>query len=254
MLAIIGGTGLSRLEFLEPDGRREVATPYSDKPVQVELFAFEGRSLAFLPRHGSDHAIPPHQVNYRANIWALREVGVSAIVAINAVGGIDERMAPGAFMIPDQLIDYTHSRPSTFFDGELEQVTHIDFTEPFSASVRELLVRATLQAIDSGEDARTVLSHGVYGVTQGPRLETAAEIRKLRTDGCDIVGMTAMPEAALARELDIPYGMLALSVNWAAGLVPGEITMEEISRVIEDGMTFVAQVIKYCTGEGKNGA
>ena len=246
MLAIIGGTGLSRLGFLESDGSQDVLTPYSETPVQVELFTIAGKPLAFLPRHGKDHALPPHQINYRANIWALREAGASAIVAINAVGGIDEHMAPGAFMIPDQLIDYTHGRASTFFEGELQQVTHIDFTEPFSQSVRELLVRATLHANGSGADAKAVFSHGVYGVMQGPRLETAAEIRKLQRDGCDIVGMTAMPEAALARELAIPYGLLALSVNWAAGLVPGEITLEEIGRVVEEGMEFVAQVIQHC--------
>lgn len=246
MLAIIGGTGLSRMDFFTATGTRKVRTPYSDKPVSVEMFMVDDQPVAFLPRHGTGHVIPPHQINYRANIWALKEAGASAVLAVNAVGGIHADMSPGAFMVPDQLIDYTHGRPGTFFEKDLEQVTHIDFTEPFSRSVRELLLTAAEGVNETLPAPRTVAGSGVYGVTQGPRLETAAEVRKLRADGCDVVGMTAMPEAALARELGIPYAVLALSVNWAAGLAPGEITLEDIGLVVEQGMSFVAQVLERC--------
>jgi len=246
MLAIVGGTGLSRLSSFTSQGVKEIATPYADAPVVVELFAAAGETFAFLPRHGSEHTVPPHRVNYRANIWALREAGATGVLSVNAVGGIHGQMAPGAFMIPDQLIDYTHGRISTFFESELEHVTHIDFTEPFDAQLRRLLLQAIAEVNAGLPEARTVVDGGVYGVTQGPRLETAAEVRKLQRDGCDIVGMTVMPEAALARELELPYASLALSVNWGAGLVPGEITLNDIRAVVAQGMDFVGSVIECC--------
>lgn len=246
MLAIVGGTGLSRLSSFASQTAKEIATPYADSPVVVELFAVAGETFAFLPRHGSEHTVPPHRVNYRANIWALKEVGATGVLSVNAVGGIHEQMAPGAFMVPDQLIDYTHGRISTFFDTGLEQVTHIDFTQPFDAAMRQLLLQAAEEVNTEMPKARSVVDGGVYGVTQGPRLETAAEVRKLQRDGCDVVGMTAMPEAALARELELPYASLALSVNWAAGLVPGEITLSEIRAVVAEGMEFVGGVIESC--------
>lgn len=246
MLAIIGGTGLSRLTGFTVTGSQSVDTPYADTALEVTKLDLDGTPFLFLPRHGETHALPPHRVNYRANIKALAEAGASAIVAVNAVGGIHPQMEPGSFMVPDQLIDYTHSRRGTFFEDDLQQVTHIDFTLPFSQTVREALLQAAAHAnSDSGPETRTVLDGGVYGVTQGPRLETAAEIRRLQQDGCDIVGMTAMPEAALARELALPYGMLALSVNWAAGLFPGEITMAQIEAVLSEGMDFVGKVLRY---------
>lgn len=246
MLAIVGGTGLSELSSFSSQGVNEIATPFADAPIVVQLFAADGETFAFLPRHGSEHTVPPHRVNYRANVWALREAGATAVLSVNAVGGIHEQMAPGAFMIPDQIIDYTHGRASTFFEADLEQVTHIDFTEPFDAQMRRLLIRAAGEVNDGTPNARTVVDGGVYGVTQGPRLETAAEVRKLQRDGCDIVGMTVMPEAALARELELPYASLALSVNWGAGLVPGEITLNEIRAVVVEGMDFVGSVIESC--------
>lgn len=246
MLAIVGGTGLSRLSSFSSCGVKEIATPFADAPIVVQLFAVDGERFAFLPRHGSEHTVPPHRVNYRANVWALREVGASSVLSVNAVGGIHEQMAPGAFMIPDQIIDYTHGRANTFFETDLEQVTHIDFTEPFDGQMRRLLLRAAAEVNQALPEARTVVDGGVYGVTQGPRLETAAEVRKLQRDGCDIVGMTVMPEAALARELELPYASLALSVNWAAGLVPGEITLNEIRAVVAEGMDFVGSIVESC--------
>lgn len=244
MLAIIGGSGLSSLDSFEQLEQRAVDTPYASDKVVVSLLAFGDRQFAFLPRHGKQHVIPPHKVNYRANIWALSQLGVKQVVAINAVGGIHDELAPGSFAVPDQLIDYSFGRDGTFFETDLEQVTHIDFSHPYTQSLRQLLLRAVNQANSQLQTQRGVLDGGVYACTQGPRLETAAEILRLRRDGCDMVGMTAMPEAALARELDIAYACLALSVNWAAGLSDELISLDEIHRVLADGMDFVAAVLK----------
>lgn len=244
MLAIIGGSGLSDLDGFEQIEHRAVETPYaSDKPV-VQLLALDGIQFAFLPRHGTGHVVPPHKINYRANIWALSQVGVRQIVAINAVGGIHSNLAPGNFAVPAQLIDYSFGRDGTFFDTNLKHVTHIDFTHPYTQSLRQQLLHAVNQANNQVESRRAVMDGGVYACMQGPRLETAAEIQRLQRDGCDMVGMTAMPEAALARELDIAYGALALSVNWAAGLSDELISLEEIHRVLAEGMGFVGAVLK----------
>ena len=244
MLAIIGGSGLSRIPEKSPRRSEHVATPYAETPVRVDFFAFGERELAFLPRHGDAGAVPPHRINYRANLWALHKLGFSSVVGINVVGGIHPDMMPGALMVPDQLIDYTHGRIGTYFEDDLEQVTHIDFTYPFDEGLRrELLDR--LEAVNRGQATRRhVAPTGVYGCTQGPRLETAAEITRMARDGCDIVGMTAMPEAALARELGLAYALLALSVNRAAGLSSGEISMAAIGREIDSGMGFVLAVLE----------
>ncbi|MDA1370133.1 MAG: S-methyl-5'-thioinosine phosphorylase [Proteobacteria bacterium] len=244
MLAVIGGTGLSEMRGFEPMGQKRVATPYSEQRVRVDLFQSRHGQFAFLPRHGKQHVIPPHRINYRANAWALHKLGVKQVVAINAVGGIHENLGPGAFAIPDQLIDYTYGRDATFFEDKLKSVTHITFTDPFSESLRQTLLNAVNAANLAMHGRRLVMDGGVYACMQGPRLETAAEIRKLRNDGCDLVGMTAMPEAALLRELEIDYAMLALSVNWAAGLYHEEISMEAIAGVIEGGMEFVMAVLQ----------
>lgn len=249
MLAIIGGTGLSRLSVFTATELRQVTTAWAPNPVAVQLMEHQGKQLAFLPRHGADHAVPPHRVNYRANIAALKDVGVTSILAVNAVGGIHPDMGPGALIVPDQLIDYTHGRPATFFEDDLQSVTHIDFSEPFSSLERDQLI----QVLEDCVDDRAVLGSGVYGVTQGPRLETAAEIRRLQQDGCDVVGMTAMPEAALAREAGLGYGMLALSVNWAAGLTPEPITMDQIRGVLSEGMVAISRVLDTYAGRYSSG-
>jgi 5'-methylthioinosine phosphorylase len=244
MLAIIGGTGLNSIDCFESAGYEQVMTPYADKPISIGLFKSGDTSVAFLPRHGEGHRLPPHKVNYRSNIWALKELGVSEIIAVNAVGGIHEKLGPGCLAVPDQIIDYTWGRDSTYFEDNLEAVTHIDFTNPFAEHIRQRLIRSISELGVEVEPGFGFLDSGVYGCTQGPRLETAAEIRRLRQDGCDLVGMTAMPEAALARELDVSYAMLALSVNWAAGLSVGEISMEEIYKVLDEGMGIVARVLE----------
>ncbi|NKB31882.1 MAG: S-methyl-5'-thioinosine phosphorylase [Pseudomonadales bacterium] len=244
MLAIIGGTGLSQIEGFKAAGFKRVATPFSDKRVVVELYQYGDQTVAFLPRHGKGHVIPPHKINYRANVWALQMVGVDKIIAVNAVGGIHPDTGPGNFAIPDQIIDYSHSRAATFFEEDLEFVTHIDFTEPFSKELRSELQIAFESVNTTQGGSKLLLKHGVYGCMQGPRLETAAEIKRLQRDGCDVVGMTGMPEAALAREIKLDYAMLALSVNWAAGLGEKEILMSEIEAHVKEGMGFVMEVLK----------
>lgn len=229
-LAVIGGTGLTRLAGLNITRRERVETPYGDPSSPLVFGELDGVELIFLPRHGDAHTIPPHQVNYRANIHALREAGVDNIIAIAAVGGIRDDMAPGVIAIPDQIIDYTWGRKHTFFEGDLDHVTHIDFTRPYSDSLREALLAA---ATDAGLHR---VDGGTYGATQGPRLETSAEIQCMLRDGCSIVGMTGMPEAALARELGLEYATCAVVANWAAGLSEGEISMEDIEKTLGTAM------------------
>jgi len=237
-LAIIGGTGLSKLVNLENVSKRVVKTPYGEPSSAVTLGQLNGVDVAFMARHGYGHTIPPHRINYRANMWALKEVGVSDVVGVAAVGSINRAMSPASLVLPDQLIDYTWGRASTFFEDDLEEVMHIDFTSPYSANLRDKIKRAIYQA------DIPVLDKAVYGCTQGPRLETAAEIRRLERDGCDIVGMTGMPETALARELGLNYACCALVVNWAAGLEGDEISMHDIEGFAKEGMGKVEQLLK----------
>ena len=243
MLAIIGGTGLASLDILGSARREIIATPYSDDAVELERFRHHELDVIFLPRHGKDHEVPPPQINYRANIWALQELGVSKIIAANAVGGINAELEPGALSVPDQIIDYTWSRDHTFFEGDLEEVKHIDFTHPYDPTLRATILRSVNSVNASQASAKIILDGGVYGCMQGPRLETAAEVSRLMRDGCDMVGMTGMPEAALARELGIAYASIALSVNWAAGLSAQPITLADIHQVLSSGMSFINSLL-----------
>ena len=217
LLAFIGGSGLDSLPDLAVTELRDSETPYGKPSAPVALGRLGDIQIAFLPRHGTEHSIAPHQINYRANLAALADLGVDRIIAIAAVGGISAQMAPPRLVIPDQLIDYTWSREHTFSDGTGTGVVHVDFTHPFCA-----ILRSTLSAAAINLNV-TAIDGAVYGAMQGPRLETAAEINRMERDGCDIVGMTVMPEAALARELDIRYAVCALIVNWAAGRSTGVI-------------------------------
>ena len=236
-LAIIGGSGFRSLEDLEIVHREVIRTPFGEPSAPLAFGRYQGRDLVFLPRHGAAHTIPPHRVNYRANIWALQQAGVKQILGVAAVGGIREPMEPGALVIPDQIIDYTSGRDHTYFEGDLTHVTHIDFTEPYCGSLREALLQA-------GEVTSIPLQRrATYGVTQGPRLETAAEIDRMERDGCDLVGMTGMPEAALARELDICYACCAVVANWAAGRGDGPITMAEIEQYLQQGLIGVHKLL-----------
>ncbi|MBK1691938.1 S-methyl-5'-thioinosine phosphorylase [Ectothiorhodospira mobilis] len=239
-IAIIGGTGLTSLNGLEITRREVMHTPYGEPSGPLTHGVLAGRRVVFLARHGYGHTIPPHRINYRANIWALKNAGIHRVVAVAAVGGITREMHPPRLVFPDQIIDYTWSRGHTFFEEDLSHVTHVDFTHPYDEGLRQALIQG---ARGIGIDA---VERGTYAATQGPRLETGAEIDRLERDGCDLVGMTGMPEAALARELDLAYATCAVVANWAAGRGEGagEISMEEVNRNVSQGMDNVRRLLE----------
>lgn len=212
VLGIIGGSGLDRMDVLRISRMETVSTPYGEPSAPLKHGCLQDGPVIFLPRHGDDHAIAPHRINYRANLWALQAAGVRHVVAVCSVGGIAGSLPAGTLVVPDQIIDYTHGREATYFDGIGQPLHHIDFTMPFCDELRTRLLEAGRSI---GLDVR---DGGTYAATQGPRLETAAEIRRMARDGADVVGMTGMPEAALARELGLCYAMIAVVVNPAAGL------------------------------------
>ena len=236
-LAIIGGSGLGNFPGLVPAQNYRVMTTWGEPSDAITSGILNGVEILFLPRHGATHRLPPHRINYRANISALADLGAEAIIGTAAVGGIAPEATTGMIVIAHQLIDYTYGRDHTYFDGSQSAPQHIDFTEPYAHSLREKLIRATASANIA------VLDSGVYGATQGPRLETAAEIDRLAHDGCTIVGMTGMPEAALARECGIDYANLSLVVNRAAGRAPGMIAMDDIERELTRGMVNIRDII-----------
>lgn len=237
--AVIGGTGLTEIEGLEIIHREVVHTPYGEPSGQFTHGQLGDKRILFLARHGYAHSIPPHKVNYRANIWALRSLGVSKVVAVAAVGGINAEMGPRKIIVPDQIIDYTSARAHTFFEEGLTSVTHIDFSQPYDETLRQAMLTA-------GEKAGVpLIDGGVYGATQGPRLETVAEINRMARDGCDLVGMTAMPEASLARELGLDYASYNVVANWAAGKGSDEtISLDDIYENLCASMSQVRSLLK----------
>jgi 5'-methylthioinosine phosphorylase len=239
MFAIIGGSGLAKLSALEAPRRQVMRTPYGEPSGALTFGRFAGADVVFLARHGYGHTLAPHEINYRANVWALRELKVEGVISVATVGGIRADMGPGTLVVPDQIIDYSHSRKSTFFEGSEMPVIHADFTEPYSMVLRRRLVRA---AAACGE---ALLDGGVYACTQGPRLETAAEIERIARDGGDMVGMTGMPEAALAREAKLAYATLGVVVNHAAGRGESKhaIKLEELEQVMGATMTRAVRIL-----------
>ena len=237
-IAIIGGTGLTSLTSLEITHREMIRTPYGEPSGPLTYGVLCGREVVFLARHGYGHTIPPHQVNYRANLWALKESGVKHIIAIAAVGSIRKDFVPGSLVLPDQIIDYTWSRDNTFFEDGGNGVTHIDFTWPYCTEIREKLSEAAALAHIELPTTAT------YAAMQGPRLETAAEIDRLERDGCDLVGMTGMPETALARELEICYATCAVVANMAAGRGNGQISLIDIEDNLIIGMKKVGRLLE----------
>jgi len=211
MHAIIGGSGLAKLSALESPRRQVMRTPYGEPSGAMTFGRLAGAEVVFLARHGYGHTLAPHEINYRANVWALRELKVEGVISVATVGGIRPDLGPGTLVLPDQIIDYTHSRKSTFFEGSEVPVIHVDFTEPYTPALRAELLAA---AAACGEP---LVDGGVYACSQGPRLETAAEIERIARDGGDMVGMTGMPEAALAREAELGYAAIGVVVNHAAG-------------------------------------
>lgn len=238
-LGIIGGSGLARLANLEVSRRQVMTTPYGKPSGPLTVGTMAGRKIIFLARHGDGHTIPPHEINYRANIWALRSRGARNVVAVFTVGGIRADLGPGALAVPDQIIDYTHGRKSTFFDRSRAGVTHVDFTHPYCEAMRRRLFDASRAAGES------IVRDGTYAATQGPRLETAAEIDRLERDGADMVGMTGMPEAGLAREAELCYAAIAVVVNAAAGRGASArgIKLADLDAVAQHAMTRVRRIL-----------
>jgi 5'-methylthioadenosine phosphorylase len=240
MLAIIGGTGLTRLPTLAVRHREVIRTPYGEPLAALVFGELAGHRAIFIARHGHGHTIPPHRVNYRANLWALRAQGASAVLAVASVGGI-RGCVPGDLVLPHQLIDYTSGRAHTFFDGGDQQVVHVDFTHPYSEALRALCLAGARNGRIKLHDG------GTYGAVSGPRLETAAEINRMERDGATVVGMTGMPEAGLARELGIDYASVCVVVNDAAGRgdSTAHVSMESIANVLEDAMDRVRTLIQH---------
>ena len=240
MLAIIGGSGFAQLPGFELERREVARTPYGEPSSALSFGKIGGSAVVLLARHGYGHTIPPHEINYRANIWALHSSGVKKVVGLATVGGIRADLAPGVIMVPDQIIDYTYGRSGTFFTVQDRGVHHVDFTLPYSQALRLALIEA------GKHSAEPLVDGGVYAATQGPRLETAAEINRLERDGADIVGMTGMPEAVLAREIGLEYAALAIVVNHAAGRGASGtgIAMTEIAAVMQQSAGRVQKILE----------
>jgi len=239
LLAIIGGSGLTQLGSLEVTQRKVARTPYGEPSGALTFGRIARCDVVFLARHGYGHTIAPHEVNYRANVWALKDAGATEVVSVASVGGIRDDMAPGVLALPDQVIDYTSGRAATFFEGVGVPVNHIDFTEPYSRRLRGRVLQAAARC---GEK---IVDGGVYAATQGPRLETAAEVNRLQRDGADMVGMTGMPEASLAREVGLEYAAIAVVANYAAGRGDSALAvpLDRIGAVLEEAMGRVRRII-----------
>ena len=244
MLAVIGGSGLTQLANLEVSRREVMRTPYGEPSGAVTFGKICGTPVAFMARHGYGHTIPPHEINYRANIWALHHCGAKAIVSVASVGGIQPDLKPGDVIIPHQIIDYTWGRKNTFFEGLDRPVVHVDFTEPYDSALRQSLLKAARDAKVPVRDA------AVYATMQGPRLETAAEIDRLERDGADVVGMTGMPEAVLARELGVPYAAINVVANHAAGRGDSKnnISFDITDAILQGAMAHVRSIIESLAG------
>jgi 5'-deoxy-5'-methylthioadenosine phosphorylase len=249
MFGILGGSGLTSFAELEIDRREVVRTPWGEPSGPVTIGRIGDAQVAFLPRHGHGHTIPPHAINYRANLHALKTIGVEGVIAVASVGGIRDDMHPGAIALLDQMLDYTWGRESTYFDGPEYPVTHIDFTLPYDPALRARMLEVAAAV------GHPLIDGGCYACMQGPRLETAAEIDRVESDGADVVGMTLMPEAALARELDMPYAALAVVVNHAAGRGDSKLAIStaDITRTLELAMKNVrALIVSFVRETGKD--
>ncbi len=235
MIGLIGGSGLYDLPGIKTIEELEIDTPYGMPSDKLKIGELESRKIAFLPRHSYKHNIPPHKINYRANIWALKSIGVERIITVNAVGGINEEYNPGDIVIPDQIIDLTRCRTSTFYDAD--DVVHVDFTEPYCPQMRAVFTSSELV------NRYNLYTTGTYVCTEGPRLETSAEIRFMKAIGGDMVGMTGMPEAVLARELEICYLKIAVITNPAAGILKKRLTTTEVLETMKLSTDRVKQLI-----------
>lgn len=246
MIAIIGGSGLTHLSNLDVTRREVVRTPYGEPSGALQFGHLGEEQTVFIARHGYGHTIPPHEVNYRANIWALKHVGAKAVISVASVGGIQDHLCPGTLLVPDQIIDYTWGRKSTFFDGMDSTVVHVDFTEPYDLALRQRILEAAAAA---GEP---VVDGGTYAATQGPRLETRAEVDRYERDGAHVAGMTGMPEAVLARELGLPYAAILVVANFAAGRGNSlhGIPLDRIEPTLQEAMGRVRNILQRFSAPG----
>lgn len=235
-IGVIGGSGFTNLHGFELQQTDEINTPYGKPSSAITRGRINGREVVFIARHGSDHSIAPHQINYRANLWALKHSGVEVVIATATVGGIDKECRPGAILVPDQILDYTYSRQHTFspLNGDL---FHIDFTQPYCGSLRSLIIQS------AAELGVGIVHPATYAATQGPRFESAAEVTRLERDGAHIVGMTGMPETSLAREIGLCYAALALVVNYAAGRYSAQIDVNEIRHAYQQSADQVHNIL-----------
>ena len=237
-IAIIGGTGLTSIKGFKKTGNEIISTPYGIPSAPLITGKLFGKEVCFIARHGTNHTIPPHKINYRANIWLLKNAGIEKLISVNAVGGIRDDMQPSTIIIPDQIIDYTTSRINTFFEEELSEVVHIDFTQPFCEELRQSIINI------ANEKNINIIPEGTYAATEGPRLETAAEVDRLERDGCHLIGMTCMPEAALAREQELCYTSISVVANLAAGRGTEDLNMDMIEKNINEGMEKAYQLLE----------
>lgn len=235
-IAIIGGSGVYSVEALKGASTTVVSTPYGNSP-EITIGRLGGRRVAFLPRHGKGHTVPPHLVNYRANIWALSELGVKRVLATTACGSLNPRMRSGELALLYQFIDFTKRRPQTFYEGGEGGVVHVDVTEPYCPELRDVL-REAARGLKLKLHPRAT-----YGCTEGPRFETAAEVRALRRLGCDLVGMTNVPECVLTRELEICYVAVAVVTNFAAGISKAKLTHTEVVELMKENIGRVQKLL-----------
>lgn len=236
-IGIIGGSGLYEIKGLTLKHKKSVKTPYGKPSEQYFIGEIGGTEAVFLPRHGKRHDIPPHMINYRANIWGFRKLGVEKIISISAVGGIKKGLRPGDIVILDQVLDMTRNRKSTFYDGK-EGVIHIDFTDPYCPDIRKTLLTAGKRA------GVSLKKGGTYVAVEGPRLESASEIKSFSILGGDVVGMTGMPEACLARELEICYSGLSVVANYAAGISRKKLTVAEVMEAMMSSTEKIKKLLK----------
>ncbi len=238
-MAIIGGSGLYHFQGLNIKGKESISTTYGEPSADIIVGQLENQTVLFLPRHGIKHQIAPHKVNYRANIQALKNLGAEAIISVNGVGGILPSLQPGDIVIPDQIIDYTYGRENSFYDDFSKGIQHVEFTYPFDEALRKKVLHSL-----SKQPELSAFTSGVYGCVQGPRFETAAEIKRMAKEGCTLVGMTAMPEAVLARELELPYVSICTVANMAAGISDELMAMEDILKFMEEGISNIQELIR----------
>ncbi len=236
LFGVISGSGLYDIPGLEIIDSVKISTPYGKTSDDYRIGSLSGKEIAFLPRHGSVHHIQPHKINYKANIWGFRDLGIKRIISIGASGGISSEMKPGVIAVPDQLIDKTVGRQSTFYDED--EVVHVDFTEPFCSDLRKYIFAA------ADKSGVAVTKEGTYICTEGPRLETAAEIKAFSISGADMVGMTVMPEAVLSRELEICFACISVITNYAAGITGKKLTTTEVIEMMQASTEKLKSILK----------